>query len=304
MTSLELPTVGHWSGREVRALRTAQRLSVRDFATVVGVSPRAVSRWESGGDLLHPAPGNQASLDAVLAQAGAVVQARFAQLVGVLTVEAPDDTLPARIVGEIDGRPMVLVPAGVFLCGPGKEPVRLAAFYIDVHPVTVGDFARFVRQTGHRPPGAAPQPYLEPPSDDHPVTRVSWQDAVDYASWAGKRLPTVREWEKAARGPGGNRYPWGDREINRGANTWESFAGGTTPVTAHPEGASPYGVLDLVGNVWEWTATVTPDGDHLCRGGSFEMSSLRATTMAQFAAGADDRQYDLGFRCAFTSRSG
>ncbi|GAA1819594.1 hypothetical protein GCM10009682_45170 [Luedemannella flava] len=131
----------------------------------------------------------------------------------------------------------------------------MAVFYIDVHPVTVDDYARFVEQTGHRPPGKAPQPYLEPLTGDHPVVRVTWQDAVDYATWAGKRLPSAREREKAARGPAGNLYPWGSDETLSRFTIAENYLPGTTAIGEHPDGAGPYGARDMCGNVWEWTGT-------------------------------------------------
>jgi formylglycine-generating enzyme required for sulfatase activity len=291
-------TVPRWSGVEVRALRTAQRLTLRAFAAQLGVHARVVTRWESGGAFVRPRPSSQALLDEMLAQAGGAVQTRFGQLLGSLPMigDPADDGLAREIVGG-DGRTMVLVPGGVFLCGPGNEPVRVDGFYIDVFPVTRDDYSAFVRATGHRPAGAAPQEYLEA-AGDHPVVRVTWGGAADYAAWAGKRLASAVEWEKAARGPGGLRYPWGNDEGVRTGNFAEEGRPGTTAVDAYPAGASGYGVRDLCGNVWEWTATPGGPGEYVCRGGAYWVSSLVATATAESRRPGDDEDFDVGFRCA------
>lgn len=241
-------TVVRWSGVEVRALRAAQRLNLRDFAAQLRVSERIISRWEAGGALMRPRPVNQAALDAALAQAGPAAQLRFAELLaGATSVVEAADGLARELVGS-DGRPMVLVPGGVFLSGPGNEPVRVDGFYI--------------------------------------------------AAWAGKRLVSAVEWEKAARGPRGYRYPWGNDEGVRTGNFAEDGRPGTTPVDAFPGGASGYGVRDLCGNVWEWTATAGGPGEYVCRGGAYWMSSLAATATAESRRAGDDEDFDVGFRCA------
>lgn len=171
------------------------------------------------------------------------------------------------------GRPedlgLVKVPAGEFLMGSVEEQYEipsnegpqhmlyLPAFYIGRYPVTVGEFSEFLASSGHK---------LEKESrfrkgnqhEDHPVVRVSWADAVEYARWHGMSLPSEAEWEKAARGTDGRRYPWGNEWKPGHANTLENWPSQgkatTTPVGSFsPQGDSPYGCGDMAGNVWEWT---------------------------------------------------
>jgi len=156
-----------------------------------------------------------------------------------------------------DGSAMVLVPAGKFTMGsedgePDERPahkVHLDAYLIDQTPVTRGQYARFRDATGH----AMPRPPDFQFDESHPVVNVSWEDAAAYCAWAGKRLPTEAEREKAARGTDGRRWPWGNKWDAKKTNA-EGRRGGTTPVGAFPAGASPYGVLDMAGNVWNWCA--------------------------------------------------
>jgi formylglycine-generating enzyme required for sulfatase activity len=89
----------------------------------------------------------------------------------------------------------------------------------------------------------------------HPVVYVTWHDANAYARWAGKTLPTAQQWEKAARGPQGRSYPWGDEPTAAKCNVAEAGIGATTPVFRYQSGVSPYGAVDMCGNVWEWTTT-------------------------------------------------
>jgi formylglycine-generating enzyme required for sulfatase activity len=158
-----------------------------------------------------------------------------------------------------DGKEMIHIPAGEFLYGDEKKKIELPEFRIDRTPVTNAEYAGFVAATGHKPPehwkGKVPPEKVA----HHPVVNVSWDDAVAYARWAGKRLPTEKEWEKAARATDGREYPWGDWEENR-CNTKEAGVGGTTPVGRYsPGGDSPFGCVDMAGNVWEWT--VVEEGD-------------------------------------------
>ena len=134
---------------------------------------------------------------------------------------------------------------------------------------------------------------------DHPVLQVSWHDAVAYAEWAGKRLPTEEEWEKAARGTDGRKYPWGDEEPTRDLCNFGKNEGGTTPVGKYsPQGDSPYGCVDMAGNVWEWTGSDFDAERKVLRGGSwrFGPGDVRSAHRGWDPPGRWDD--DDGFRCA------
>jgi toxoflavin biosynthesis protein ToxD len=158
---------------------------------------------------------------------------------------------------------LIHVPAGrVIMCGTDNPPetvIDVPAFAIARTPVTAEEFCRFVQIGGAKP--RATWGGLTPPRgcEDHPVTGCSWQDASAYCRWlsdqTGERfyLPSEAEWERAAKGDTQSIWPWGDKFDPRKANTCEAANQSTTPVAAHPEGASVWGVLDMAGNVWEWT---------------------------------------------------
>jgi len=179
---------------------------------------------------------------------------------------------PARLVALRRATPpeMVLVPAGEFLAGSNdadaddesrpKHREYLPAFYIDVHEVTNREFHKF-----------DPSHPIPPGEDDLPANFITYAEAAAYAKWAGKRLPTDAEWEKAARGTDGRRYPWGDTwDPKRVAQRRRRPGDPSTPhvlaagkhcsigpsrlqaVGSVPSGASPYGCLDMAGNAWEW----------------------------------------------------
>ncbi len=169
----------------------------------------------------------------------------------------------------------VLVAAGSFLMGhlsgvdipvyeTPQHPVNLPPFQMGKYPVTIAQYAEFVRRTGRPAPPRAGWFGEKPPRDrlNHPVVAVSWFDALAYCRWltaqTGRvyRLPTEAEWEKAARGPDGRPFPWGP--------TWKAArcrhaAAQTAPVNARPAGQSPYGCYDMLGNVWEWVSTLWGD---------------------------------------------
>jgi len=139
---------------------------------------------------------------------------------------------------------MVLVPAGTFLMGDDCREVYLPSFYIDIFPVTNQEFKEFL-----------PSHTFPPELADCPVVRVSYYEALAYARWRGKRLPTEEEWEKAARGTQGQIFPWGNEFDPQRCNSAEGGKGGLTPVYQYPGGRSPYGCYDMAGNCVEWTAS-------------------------------------------------
>ncbi len=160
-------------------------------------------------------------------------------------------------VNPVDGAVMIYIPAGEFLMGSNdyddekpRRNVYLDGYWIYKYPVTVAQYRKFCQATGRQEP--------PPPDwgwkDDHPIVNVSWNDAVAYAKWARVRLPTEAEWEKAARGTDGRRFPWGNEWDAKKCNTWESGPRRTTAVGSYADGASPYGIQDMAGNVWEWCA--------------------------------------------------
>lgn len=151
-----------------------------------------------------------------------------------------------------------------------QRKLNLPAYHIDKYQVTNKEYKKFVDATGHREPHDKRHDtiynwkngrYLEN-LDDHPVTLIDWHDADAYCKWAGKRLPAESEWEKAARGADGRIWPWGNEYprvkfpgILIKANTYAFQVHMTMPVGSFPEGASPYGVMDMAGNVFEWTSS-------------------------------------------------
>lgn len=161
---------------------------------------------------------------------------------------------------------MLLIAAGVFVRGSNdrlvdegpQHNVRLPSFYIDKYEVTNLQYKQFIDASNRRSPDHFRNRTFPEGKADHPVTYVSWFDAKAYCEWAGKRLPTDQEWEKAARGTDGRTFPWGDNFGIDRANTpvrWEQLKveGDTTPVGAFQKGISPFGMYDASGNVWEWT---------------------------------------------------
>jgi formylglycine-generating enzyme required for sulfatase activity len=224
---------------------------------------------------------------------------------------------------------MVLVPAGTFEMGSNEardeQPIRqvtLDAYWIDVTEVTVTAYAACVAAL------SCPEPddggwftYNAPGLEDHPLNGVTWGEAGTYCQWQGKRLPTEAEWEKAARGVDAREFPWGDapapdctRVVMEEAGVDGCGLDSTWPVASKPLGASPYGALDMSGNVWEWTAdffgpydpgkTVNPQGpvtggSRVVRGGAWNYADpdvLRTAGRGLQTAGAGTIW--VGFRCA------
>lgn len=219
---------------------------------------------------------------------------------------------------------IVLIPGGEFIRGaPYREGgggidedppsrVYLPDFYIDQYEVTHRQYKRFIDATGYKSPVYWKERKYPSGKDIFPVSYVSWYDAVSYCNWAGKRLPTESEWEKAARGTDGRRYPWGEKFENAYANTGSSALYMLTPADSYPSGVSPYGVFDMAGNVQEWTADwykAYPGSTlqrnsfgeiyKVVRGGSFLSDPLEnARTSARSARLPTKIHRTIGFRCA------
>ena len=172
---------------------------------------------------------------------------------------------------------MVRVPAGEFTMGSSEEDksnhalslglpkpwyadeaperrVNTKSYYIDKYEVTNRQYYIFCQATDHKPPRTWGGPRYPDGQGDYPVTRINFYDAAAYAQWVGKRLPTEAEWEKAARGVYGALFPWGNKFDPKAANISLSNKrkSNPRPVGSFPRGVSPYGVHDMIGNVWEW----------------------------------------------------
>jgi serine/threonine-protein kinase len=213
---------------------------------------------------------------------------------------------------------MAYVPGGEFMMGtdggdPYESPahrVTVRPFFIDLYEVTCEDYEKFISATKHQPPPGWANGTYPPGAARRPVTGVNWDDASEYARWAGKRLPTEEEWEFAARGTDGRRYPWGDEWKENLANVG-SINKGMVDIGQY-KGESPSGAFDMVGNAWEWTAssmTAYPGGerpqplsddDKVIRGGFWGSEANKATVT--FRAGWPARSAkdykSTSFRCA------
>ncbi|HMX28360.1 MAG TPA: SUMF1/EgtB/PvdO family nonheme iron enzyme [Blastocatellia bacterium] len=208
---------------------------------------------------------------------------------------------------------MIYIPGGTFQMGrnDGDEyerpthTVTIKPFLIDRTEVTNEAYQRFVAATGHRSPTHWPDGKFPESAAKLPVVNVSWDDANAYAQWAKKRLPTEAEWEFAARGNDGRIYPWGNTWTPSATNAARSTGGKLAEVGSFPNGASPFGVLDMCGNVWEWTSgslksyaqgeqEIAPG--KVIRGGAFDVPSARATTTYRGVLREDRLPDKTGFR--------
>ncbi|GKS60527.1 hypothetical protein YTPLAS18_40540 [Nitrospira sp.] len=154
---------------------------------------------------------------------------------------------------------MIHIPAGEFILGSDRgedyegpqRVVCLGDYWIDQFPVTNQEFAKFVFDSKYRPTGTW-DPQSVRSKGTHPVTGITWRDAHEYGAWCNKRLPTEYEWEKAGRGTQGPRFPWGNQWNAANCCCWEGGARSTCSVGAHQADKSPFGVVDMAGNVSEW----------------------------------------------------
>jgi formylglycine-generating enzyme required for sulfatase activity len=214
---------------------------------------------------------------------------------------------------------MVYVDGGAFLMGrdDGDEyerpahQVTVTSFFIDKYEVTCEQYKKFIDATHHAAPSSWKDGLFPSGFEKMPVTGVTWDDADAYAEWAGKRLPTEEEWEFAARGSDGWRYSWGNEWRTNATNSGDSSANKLVAVGSYPDGKSPSGAMDMIGNAWEWTAsdlTAYPGGRlssqpakdvKVIRGGSWKEDKNQATTTYRgFLAARGAKDYSAtGFRC-------
>ena len=240
---------------------------------------------------------------------------------------------------------MALVSAGYFVMGSNNGPddekpehrFFVKSFLIDVLPVSNTDFAKFLNARGLK--NHLGESFYDDDDRDarihqqnslwqadrgyatHPVNEVSWLGARDYCTWLNKRLPTEAEWEKAARGTDGRMYPWGNSKPDRNRALYGAAYNSSAPVDAFPEGASPYGVLDLSGNQWEWVSSAyrpypysaddgrenqTPGPIRSTRGGGHDSSEDELTTTQRgrnLSRNPRAGHHNIGFRCASSSKA-
>ncbi len=211
-----------------------------------------------------------------------------------------------------DGAPLVRIAAGTFTMGDDDfTPMRTAhvdAFDIDAQEITTSRYAEYLKATGSVPPDLWEGVDLARHAE-LPVVGVSWRDADGYCRWAGRRLPTSAEWERAARGSDARPYPWGTDEPTNELATFardgdDPYANGLTPVGSHVAGRSVEGVLDLAGNASEWVSDDFRDGPDentdgkVIRGGGWHDPPDRLLASRRWHASEEQRLDDLGFRCA------
>lgn len=232
----------------------------------------------------------------------------------------------------------ITIPAGLFTMGSDpraaappfaneqpQQRVWLPEFRLSRVPITNAQYQQFIAATQHPPPGHWVDGQPSAGAEPFPVTYVSWADAQAFCAWAGVRLPTEAEWEKAARSADGRWWPWGDALPDATRCHFNGQAQGVAPaaqsimaVGQFPRGASPYGVLDMAGNVWEWTNTLyrrypyqvddgredpLTQGVRVVRGGSYnhDLRQIRCAARDGIAAGA--RDVYIGFRVAASAAS-
>ena len=251
------------------------------------------------------------------------------EAVATESLPAARDFSEFETVSGKDGRAMVLVPEGPFQMGSlegegdlDEFPLRstyLSPYYMDLYEVTFLEFNRFTDGAGFPPPSV---PVFEQDlslitSMDQPVVGVSWDQARLYCEWAGKRLPTEAEWEKAAKGERNLQWPWGNTFEEGLSNTLGEDDGYqySAPPGKYELGRSAYGLYDMAGNVAEWVADIydpkyygigpfrDPQGPdrgkhHVYRGGSWNDSLVNVRTAKRFAAARHQAGFAIGFRCA------
>ena len=271
---------------------------------------------------------------------------RSMMLMGIVLVAAPAVTVAEGLEKEVkgkDGAPMVLIPEGSFPMGVPhgdrdggrdeypRHDVFVNNFYIDKFELTNGRYLEFVKATNHRvpqnPKNATRNLWqgdtITESLADRPVVNVDWADANAYCQWAGKRLPTEAEWEKAAKGTADRRFPWGNVEpTNKHLNFNQQWIGEKTlmPVGSYELGKSPFGVYDMAGNVWEWvndwydakyyekSPAKNPTGPEtgtkrVLRGSGWQNETPTVRIFTRVDSDPTIRNESTGFRCAMDVRT-
>jgi len=247
----------------------------------------------------------------------------------VIPSETPIPTLPmGSSMNGKDGMTLLYVPAGEFTMGSdtgdeAEKPVHqvyLDAFWIDKTEVTNKMYSSCVEagvceELPDKSSHIHSNYYGNAKYDNYPVIHVDWNMAKTYCEWVDRRLPTEAEWEKAARGVDGRIYPWGNGAPSASLLNFNNKAGDTTEVGAYPDGASPYGALDMAGNVWEWVADwfsdtyyasspksnpLGPDSGEFraLRSGSWYWGEHYVRTAFRNRVDPTGQDLNIGFRCA------
>ena len=228
----------------------------------------------------------------------------------------PRVSVDLRVTTHPDDHPGYLkIPAGKYYVGDEKKPITMdKPYWLSKYPVTNSQYALFVDAGGYsrqefwsdegwqwiesegiKAPGDWRNPEFNAPNQ--PVVRVSWWEAEAFCKWAGVRLPRADEAEAAARGPKGFEYPWGKDWEDGICNSTEAGLGGTSAVGIFPRDRSPFGVMDMAGNVWEWCADAAA-AFRVVRGGSWSSVARDCRAAFRFAGGPQYRINNLGFRVA------
>jgi formylglycine-generating enzyme required for sulfatase activity len=253
----------------------------------------------------------------------------FLYIIFITACQPSSPQADTTMISPVDNATLVFIPAGEFLMGskdsdadadPDEKPqhtVYLDAFWIDRTEVSNDMYRRCVQAGGCTSP-AHSRRYGPAEYGDHPALGISWNQAVAYCTWAGRRLPSEAEWEKAARGTDGRLYPWGEEAPDPSRLNFDHLIDDTSPVGSHPAGASPYGALDMAGNVWEWVAdgydenyyAESPDKNprggnsvnrRVLRGGSWNTQAHNVRVSNRFW-GFPGRNDTDGFRCALSDQ--
>jgi len=259
-------------------------------------------------------------------KSGDVVRPPVVEVIApVATRQSPVPQSPVAVPQSPISFDWVTIPAGEFTMGSDKakdsmayddempqHTVYLPEYQIARVPVTNAQYALFVKATKYQIPQHWTNGKIPDGKAEHSVVYVSWKDTIAFCEWAGVQLPSEAEWEKAARGTDGRIWPWGNQPPDKTRCNFNRNVGDTTPVGAYPLGASPYGVLDMAGNVWEWCRTkwrgnyeeyaksvsddITGEEQRCVRGGSWNSNDGSVRCACRYWNIPDDRAYNLGFR--------